>query len=210
MEYQRRAPTYFLVELSRRYSLRECEELEQSFNDFISCCNQDPQALETLWLSVITDGGAKGGPPPLTSVVEYASSRLFTNRESNEVAIAPLLSKAAEQMTEEILLRSITSKGDYSPLVVILLLGPPTDDANFLNALRQLSHHPTEPKVVMLVRSDQPMAHGLDGFLLEAPGFVEKFTGELLYKTWSYYQQPWGAFWESYLPDSSFLSHPVS
>ena len=75
MEYQRRAPTYFLVELSRRCSLRECEKLEQSFNDFISCCRQDPQALETLWLSVITDGDANRGPLPLTSVVEYASSR---------------------------------------------------------------------------------------------------------------------------------------
>ena len=60
METLRKAPTYFLVELSRRCSLRECEELEQGFNDSISCYRQDPQALETLWLSVITGDGEKG------------------------------------------------------------------------------------------------------------------------------------------------------
>ena len=195
MSTERKSAFYLLAELSRRCSQRDCEQMERVFRDFIKECRLDPQALETLWISVIAGSNAVNVSLPLTSVCDLSMADFFSNRQSSEAVIAPLLRSAKQQIEQEIAPRSTGSKWDFRPLVVLWLLGAPSDEAQTLQVIHEIKCLPTKPCVLLITESDALFSEPFIGSLLDGPIHTPRIDGALLYKTWSYYG-PCGVFWE--------------
>lgn len=200
----RKSALYFVVELSRRRSARDCEELRQVFRDFVRESRMDPQALETLWISVVEGACTVSVSLPLTSLVDLGDTMIFMNREPVEASLAALLRTVSGRIAQEITVRTAAAKGDYRPVVLLLLAGPPPDEDQAIDELNQLAKQPSKPIVLMATTSDLSFSEPFYQCLLAPPLCADRITGEMIYRAWSYYA-PFGVFWENWSPPSSKL-----
>lgn len=165
------------------------------FHNFVKSCRSDPCTLESLWVSVIEGAHTATVSLPLTSIIDLEDSILFTNREPVEASLAPQLKTVSERIALEIAVRTASSKGDWRPIVLMLLAGPPPDEDRAINELSQLARQPSKPILLMATTSDLSFGESFCQRLLDAPLKVDQFTGEMIHQTWSYYG-PFGPFWE--------------
>jgi uncharacterized protein YegL len=200
----RKCAFYLVVELSRRLSAKDCDELRQVFRDFVRESRMDPHALETLWISVVEGACTASVSLPLTSLVDLGDTMVFTNREPVETSLASLLRAVSGRITQEITIRTATPKGDYRPVVLLLLAGPPPDEDQAINELNQLAKQPSNPIVLMATTSDLSFSEPFCQCLLDSPLRADLITGEMIYRAWSYYA-PCGVFWDSWSPPTSKL-----
>jgi uncharacterized protein YegL len=200
----RKCALYLVVELSRRRSARDCEELRQMFRDFVHECRGDPCALETLWVCVIEGARTASVSLPLTSLVDLGDTMIFTNREPVEASLAELLRAVAGRIAQEITVKTAAAKGDYRPVVLLLLAGPPPDEDQAIDELNQLAKQPSKPIVLMATTSDLSFSEPFCRCLLDSPLRADQITGEMICRAWSYYA-PFGVFWDNWSPPTSKL-----
>ncbi len=86
----------------------------------------DPQALETVWLSVITFDSLARQIIPLTDLrVVEMPKRFYANGVTSLGAALRMLSSV---MKTEVQQATMSQKGDWKPLVFLFTDGEPTDD----------------------------------------------------------------------------------
>jgi uncharacterized protein YegL len=99
-----------------------------------STLRQDPYALETAYLSVITfDSSAK----QLVPLTELSAFRQPSISASGTTALGEALSLLASRIESEVTKTTPEVKGDWKPLVFLMTDGSPTDNVQTgINALR--------------------------------------------------------------------------
>ena len=121
----RRLPVYLLLDTSGSMSGEPIEAVKNGVQIMISSLRQNPQAIETAFLSVITFDSNAQQIIPLT---DLASFQMVDIKATGVTALGEALKLVAHKIDTEVQKTTTEQKGDWKPLVFIMTDGIPTDD----------------------------------------------------------------------------------
>ncbi|MCC9608610.1 VWA domain-containing protein [Blastopirellula sp. JC732] len=121
----RRLPVYLLLDCSGSMFGEPIEAVRQGLSLLRSDLQSDPQALETVWLSVITFETDAKQVVPLTPIDQFSEPTLQASGATSMGAAIKLLMECIDR---EVRKTSATQKGDFKPLVFLMTDGIATDN----------------------------------------------------------------------------------
>lgn len=121
----RRLPVYLLLDTSGSMGGAPIESVKNGVQVMISSLRQNPQAIETAYLSVITFDSSAKQIIPLT---DLASFQMVDIRATGTTALGEALSLVSNCIDREVQKTTMETKGDWKPLVFIMTDGIPTDN----------------------------------------------------------------------------------
>ena len=120
----RRLPVYLLVDTSGSMHGEAIEAVRNGLQVLVSALRQDPYALETAYLSVITFNSSAQQITPLTELMNFQVPDI---QASGTTAMGEALTLLADCIKREVVQGSAEVKGDWKPVVFLLSDGAPTD-----------------------------------------------------------------------------------
>ncbi|MDE6770100.1 MAG: VWA domain-containing protein [Muribaculaceae bacterium] len=123
----RRLPVYLLLDTSGSMYGEPIEAVKNGVQVLISTLRQDPYALETAYLSIITFDSKAQQVTPLTELSAFQQPNLQAN---GCTALGEALALLTQKADQEVTKTTMEKKGDWKPLVFIMTDGEPTDDLN--------------------------------------------------------------------------------
>ncbi|MDE6230306.1 MAG: VWA domain-containing protein [Muribaculaceae bacterium] len=123
----RRLPVYLLLDCSGSMFGEPIEAVKNGVQVLVSTLRQDPYALETAYLSIITFDSSAQQLTPLTELSAFQQPNI---QASGCTALGEALSLLAAKADSEVTKTTPDQKGDWKPLVFIMTDGEPTDDLN--------------------------------------------------------------------------------
>jgi uncharacterized protein YegL len=121
----RRLPVYLVLDTSGSMTGEKIEAVKNGVQVLVSTLRQDPYALETAFLSVITFDNDARQLMPLTELSMFQQPELKAN---GATALGEALTLLAQKASTEVIKTSAEVKGDWKPLVFIMTDGGPTDN----------------------------------------------------------------------------------
>lgn len=121
----RRLPVYLVLDTSGSMSGESIQQVNNGVQMLVAALRQDPYALETAWLSVITFSSDADVAVPLTELTAFQTPNLVA---SGGTSLGAGLAKVAECASKELVKTTATTKGDWRPMVFLMTDGGPTDD----------------------------------------------------------------------------------
>ena len=123
----RRLPVYLLLDCSGSMYGEPIEAVKNGVQVLVSTLRQDPYALETAYLSIITFDSSAKQVTPLTELSAFQQPNIEAN---GCTALGEALSLLSTRVDQEVTKTTPEQKGDWKPLVFIMTDGVPTDDIN--------------------------------------------------------------------------------
>jgi uncharacterized protein YegL len=121
----RRLPVYLLLDVSGSMSGEPIEAVKSGVQTLVSTLRQDPYALETAYLSVITFDDNARQLMPLTELSAFQTPSISS---SGTTSLGQALSVLSDCIESEVAKTTPEVKGDWKPLIFIMTDGIPTDD----------------------------------------------------------------------------------
>lgn len=120
----RRLPIYLLLDTSTSMTGEPINAVQNGLDLLVSTLRQDPYALETAFLSVITFDTEARQIVPLTEITDFQTPTIEAN---GVTALGDALKVVAKCINTEVQKTSAEVKGDWKPLVFLMTDGMPTD-----------------------------------------------------------------------------------
>lgn len=121
----RRLPVYLLLDTSGSMHGEPIEGVKNGVQIMINSLRQNPQAIETAFISIITFDSSAKQIMPLT---DLASFQMVDIRATGTTALGEALTLVSQCIDREVAKTTMEQKGDWKPIVFIMTDGVPTDD----------------------------------------------------------------------------------
>lgn len=122
----RRLPVYFLLDTSGSMFGEPIQALNNALIGMLNALRSDAQALDSLWLCMITFDREVKELMPLTELVSFQLPEI-TCPQSGPTHTGKALELLAEKVKKDVIKGSETQKGDWKPLLFLFTDGKPND-----------------------------------------------------------------------------------
>ncbi len=133
----RRLPVYLLIETSGGMRGERIEAVKNGLQVLVSKLRQDPFALESVYISIITFDREPKQVLPLTDL-ELLQLPEIEIPESSPPFTGKALFFLNEKLNQELLKGTSEQKGDWRPLLFILTRGVPADKKDFKESVSRI------------------------------------------------------------------------
>ncbi|HMR86974.1 MAG TPA: VWA domain-containing protein [Saprospiraceae bacterium] len=122
----RRLPVYFLLDTSGSMYGEPIEALNNALSGMINTLRTDAQALDSLWISIITFDREVREIVPLTELASFQLPSISCP-QSGPTHTGLALEMLHKKAKSEIILSTANQKGDWKPLLFLFTDGKPSD-----------------------------------------------------------------------------------
>lgn len=133
----RRLPVYILIDTSGSMKGEPIESVKVGLSDMVATLRQDPYALETVWISIITYDKEVKQIVPLTALEDLQLPNIVIP-ESGPTFTGLALKVLCEKYDTEVHLSTPQQKGDWMPLLFLLTDGKPSDIQLYNNEVSEV------------------------------------------------------------------------
>lgn len=121
----RRLPIFLVLDTSGSMSGEPIQQVKNGVQMLVSALRQDPQALETAFLSIITFDSQAREAVPLTDLPSFQVPDISA---TGVTALGEALSLVADCAKKHVHRATPTQKADWRPMMFLMTDGTPTDD----------------------------------------------------------------------------------
>ena len=122
----RRLPVYFLLDTSGSMYGEPIQALNNALSGMVNTLRSDAQALDSLWISIITYDREVKEIVPLTELVSFQLPEI-TCPQSGPTNTGAGLDFVIQKVKTDVIKGSATQKGDWKPLLFVFTDGKPSD-----------------------------------------------------------------------------------
>ena len=133
----RRLPVYLLIDTSGSMRGEPIEAVNNGLQTMIAALRQDPHALESVHLSIITYDREARVAQELTPLETFAL-RPITTPESGPTHLGEALALVAGRVPREVRRSTEDENGDWAPLLFVMTDGKPSDTMAFEEAVPRI------------------------------------------------------------------------
>lgn len=126
----RRLPVYLLLDTSGSMAGEPIQQVNSGVQMFINGLLNDPYALETVHVSIISFNRSATVVCPLTSICDIKVPQIQCP-PSGPSHLGAAIEFLLQRLQKEVVQNSPVRKGDYRPLLLIMTGGGPSDTADF-------------------------------------------------------------------------------
>lgn len=122
----RRLPVYFLLDTSGSMYGEPIQALNNALSGMVNTLRSDAQALDSLWISIITYDREVKEIVPLTELVNFQLPEI-TCPQSGPTNTGAGLDFVIQKVKTDVIKGSATQKADWKPLLFVFTDGKPSD-----------------------------------------------------------------------------------
>jgi uncharacterized protein YegL len=123
----RRLPIFFLVDVSESMVGEPIQQVEEGLATIIQTLKTDPNALETVWVSIIAFAGQPKTLVPLQEIITFYPPKFPIG---SGTSLSKGLGHLMHSLRKNIVKTTREQKGDWKPIVFLFTDGSPTDESS--------------------------------------------------------------------------------